>query len=511
MEFRVLVDYSRRIKRVSSKNAKIGLIVDLMRRFRLPEAGIGISYLAGRIRQGRLNIQWAGLSGLVQAGRRRGGPVDLIEVDRALEDAKKSRGRSKLEVLKPLFERLSPAERRYLVSLIAGEVQQGAAEGLVKMALARRFGLDDEAIERAYLQQPDIARLFALLLARGQEAVHALSIQIFSPVKPMLAQVAPSLDDVLADNDAVALEHKLDGIRIQVHRDQDEVRIFSRHLRDITDHFPELVDLSRRLPVEQYILDGEAIGIDPTGKTVDFQTLARRTTRKREIAAMQRKIPVVPRFFDALYVDGEDLTTRPYSERVRILDRVVRDRAHRVTRLRPASAGQARVFYADSLKQGSEGVMLKILDSQYRPGKRGKLWFKVKSAHTIDCVILAAEWGHGRRRGLLSNLHLGILDETRTRYLMVGKTFKGLTDQMLRWLTDNLPRYKVHEDDRIVHVKPRVVVEVAFNEVQKSPRYDSGMALRFARVKRIRRDKTAAEIDTVVDLHRNARWAAGPE
>lgn len=500
MKFRVLVEYSDRLRQIRSKNAKIGLIVDLMRQFKLPEAGIGISYLAGRIRQGKLNITWDGLSGLARAGRRGSGPIDLVEVDRVLEQAKNSRGKSKVEALVPLFERLNLSERRYLVSLIAGEVQQGAGEGLVKMALAPRFGLSDEEIERAYLQEPDIARLFALLLARGKEAVGGLSIRIFNPVKPMLAQVAASLDDVLADNDDVALEHKLDGIRIQVHRDQDEVRIFSRHLKDITDHFPELVAVSRRLPVKQYILDGEAIGIDPTGRPAPFQTLARRTTRKKEIAAMQRKIPVVPRFFDALYVEGGDLTVRPYTERVKALNRMVRREAHRVARIRPSGADEARAFYADSLKQGNEGVMVKILDSQYRPGKRGNLWFKVKGAHTIDCVILAAEWGHGRRKGLLSNLHLGVLDETKTKYLMVGKTFKGLTDQMLTWLTENLPRHKVHEDQWTVYVKPTVVVEVAYNGAQISSKYGSGFALRFARVKRIRQDKPAGDIDTVIGL-----------
>jgi DNA ligase-1 len=284
-----------------------------------------------------------------------------------------------------------------------------------------------------------------------------------------------------------------------------QVKIFSRHLKDITNQFPELVRTARKLPISQFILDGEAIGIDEKGRPVPFQVLARRTTRKKDIVKMQREIPVVPRFFDALYAEGDDLTARTYIERVKILEDIVRDEDLIAARVKPSGKSEATRFYEDSLERGNEGVMVKLIDSQYRPGKRGKLWFKIKGAHTIDCVILAAEWGHGRRRGWLSNLHLGVLDETRKRYLMVGKTFKGLTDKMLQWLTDNLPRYKVHEDRWTIYVQPAVVVEVAFNEVQKSPKYESGVALRFARVKKIREDKTAKEINTIIDLERLAK------
>jgi DNA ligase-1 len=222
---------------------------------------------------------------------------------------------------------------------------------------------------------------------------------------------------------------------------------------------------------------------------------------------MQHEVPVRPQFFDALYVEGEDLTGKAYVERMGILNDVVQNEEHRAAWLRPVNEKESIDFYERSLKHGNEGVMVKLLQSQYRPGKRGKFWFKIKGAHTIDCVILAAEWGHGRRHGLMSNLHLGVLDETKTKYLMVGKTFKGLTDNMLQWLTDNLPHYKVHEDKWTVYVKPSVVVEVAFNEVQRSPKYESGVALRFARVKRIRKEKTAKEINTIIDLEKLSRIA----
>ena len=259
-----------------------------------------------------------------------------------------------------------------------------------------------------------------------------------------------------------------------------------------------------RLPVKKFILDGEAIGVDKKGRPVPFQVLARRTTRKKNILKMQQNVPVIPQYFDVLYVSGEDLTGKPYAERVEILHDMVK-KNQLAARSVPVGKKDAKVFYEQSLNRGNEGVVVKLLESEYRPGKRGKYWFKIKKSYTVDCVILAAEWGHGRRRGLLSNLHLGVLDEARTRYLMVGKTFKGLTDKMLQWLTDNLPGYSVHENEWTVYVKPMIVVEVAFNEVQKSPKYESGVALRFARVKAIRNDKNAAEINTIVDLEKMSK------
>jgi DNA ligase-1 len=386
-----------------------------------------------------------------------------------------------------------------------GEVQQGAGEGVVKLAIARFFDLKDEEIERAHLKRPDIAELFSLLLERGKEGITELGIRLFSPVKPMLAQIADSIDDAFDEYDDFTLEYKLDGVRIQVHRDDEKVKIYSRHLRDITAHFPELVDATRTLPANRFIVDGEAVGIDDKGRPVPFQVLARRTTRKKDVDRMQEVIPVLPQFFDVLYIEGDDLTKQKYMERLKVLNDLVRKKKYLTVRTKPLSKKDARKFYETSLEKGNEGVMLKLHDSEYRPGKRGKLWFKIKGAHTIDCVILAAEWGHGRRRGWLSNLHLGVLDETRRKYLMVGKTFKGLTDKMLAWLTENLPKDQVHEDRWTVYVKPAVVVEVAFNEVQKSHKYESGVALRFARVKKIRDDKKPQDINTILDLEKLKR------
>ncbi|KPK64776.1 hypothetical protein AMJ83_00895 [candidate division WOR_3 bacterium SM23_42] len=511
MKFQVLVEYSNRLRRVASRTEKVNIIVDFLKDLSKREAAFGVKYISGVVRQGKLNIAWKGLSELLNSRRRGLDSPSLFQIDKYLDKARSAKGRDKIRVLLPLFERLSKQERKYLVSLIVGELQQGAGEGLVKLAIAKFFDLSDEEIERAYLQKPDIGELFAYLLSKGKTAIETLGIRIFSPVKPMLAQIAESIDDVFIEYDDFALEYKLDGVRIQVHRNEDDVRIFSRHLRDITSHFPELVETARKLPVREFILDGEAIGIDAKGKPVPFQVLARRTTRKKDITKMQKQVPILPQFFDALYVDGDDLTGRTYVERVKVLSDIVRNKRHLTARMKPISKDDAVDFYTTSLKKGNEGVMVKILDSTYRPGKRGKFWFKIKSAHTIDCAILAAEWGHGRRRGFLSNLHLGVLDETGSKYLMVGKTFKGLTDKMLSWLTDNLPKYKLHEDRWTVYVKPEVVVEIAFNEVQKSPKYESGVALRFARVKKIRDDKTAKKINTILDLGKLSRISNGIE
>jgi DNA ligase-1 len=505
MLFKVMVEYSAMLKAESSRNAKIGIIKDLLSHLSKKEAIFGVNYIAGRLRQGKMNISWKMLSELAGLGMPGMRSPSLAELDGFLERARRAPSKEKIGILKPLFSQLSKNERRYLISLIVGEVQQGAGEGVVKRAIAEFFGLSNDEIEKAYLQKPDIAELFASLQRGGKAAINSLGIRIFSPIKPMLAQIAGSFEDVFAENDDIALEYKLDGIRIQLHRDGDEVMIFSRHLKDITNQFPELVNAARHLPLDRFILDGEAIGVDDTGRVVPFQVLARRTTRKKDIGEMQQQIPVLPQFFDVLYVDKDDLTGRTYAERVKVLDNLVSDEKYRAPRAKPASKGKALDFYEQSLRQGNEGVMIKLLDSEYHPGKRGKLWFKMKGVHTVDCVILAAEWGHGRRQGYLSNLHLGVLDETRTKYLMVGKTFKGLTDKMLKWLTDNLPRYKVHEDRWTVYVKPTVVVEVAFNEVQRSPKYESGVALRFARVKGIRQDKKATGIDTILDLKKLAR------
>jgi DNA ligase-1 len=503
MLFKQLVSYSDKISKTPSRNDKIEILVGVLKKIKKGEAEIGVNFLSGKIRQGKLNLAWKGLSDLLNTPYTKSKKApSLIEVDKYLEKTKSAKGGEKLKVLYPLFHILSVQERKYLVSLILRDVKQGAGEGIIKMAIAKLFKVNDNDIEYAYMRKPDIGKLFVYLLEKGRESVKDLGIKLFSPVKPMLAQIANSLEDVFEDYNDFALEYKLDGIRIQIHKQNDKVKIFSRHLKDVTPQFPELIEISIKIPVEEFILDGEAIGIDKKGRPLPFQILAQRTTRKKNIEVMKGKVPVIPKFFDILYSEGRDLTFNDCKQRWKTLNKIIKNKDYLTDRKLPKNKGDAEKFLEKSLKYGNEGIMVKLLDSSYRPGKRGNLWFKIKKAHTIDCVILAAEWGHGRRKGWLSNLHLGILDETKTKFLMVGKTFKGLTDKMLIWFTNNLPKYKVYEDSWTVYVKPKIVVEIAFNEVQISPKYESGYALRFARVKRIRDDKKPEDINTILDLER---------
>ncbi len=500
MQFKRLFEYSEQLKSVSSRNAKIEIITKFLDEIALSEAGFSVHYIAGHIPQGKINIGWKYLSELKNVIRRSGKSPQLHEVDAALDRAKNTSGRKKIDVLKPIFELLNKEERVYLISLIFGETQQGAGELIVKNAIAYYFDVEDDAIEQAYLHNPDIGNLFIKLKRQGKNVIDKMGIQLFRPVKPMLAQVSESIENTISEMGEVAVEYKLDGVRIQVHRNDDDIRVFSRNLKDMTSHFPDLVDTIKKLPVKRFILDGEAIAVDEERRIVPFQILARRTTRKKDIDEIMRDIPVLPQYFDILYVDEQDLTSLPYRKRYRILYDLVRDKDQLVARISPAKPEVAKKFFNDSINAGNEGIVVKSIESSYHPGKRGKHWFKIKKVNTIDCVILAAEWGYGRRTGWLSNLHLGVYDEKRSRYLMVGRTFKGLTDNMLKWFTENLPKIAVHKDRWTVYVKPQVVVEIAYNDVQKSSKYDSGVALRFARVKKIREDKQPTEINSILDI-----------
>ena len=503
MLFSELVEYSNKIRKASARNEKIKIILEFLSRLNRADAEIGVNYMAGKLKQGRINLAWKNLSQLMQTPRAVADTnLDLRQVDEYVEKSLKARGQEKIKVLYPLFSQLDILEKRHFVDLIIGGVQQGAAEGLVKIAMARFFDLTEHEIDTAYLPMPYLGKLFGYLLDKGKSGINDLSIRVFSPVKPMLAEIAESLSTVYDEYDEFAIEHKLDGIRIQVHKQDETVHIFSRHLKDITPHFPDLVGVVRSLPARELILDGEAIGIDKAGMPTAFQTLARRTTRKKDIDRMKEEVPVEPRFFDALFINGQDLTMKNYAERWQMLEDIIRNKGYLARRILPLNKNQASQFFEESLKNGNEGIMVKLLGSHYRAGKRGRFWFKIKGVHTVDCVVLAAEWGHGRRKGWLSNLHLGVFDETKTRFLMVGKTFKGLTDEMLEWFTANLPKIKVHEDNWTVYVKPEVVVEIEFNVVQNSSKYDAHKALRFARVKKIRRDKNPLEINTIIDLEK---------
>jgi DNA ligase-1 len=324
-------------------------------------------------------------------------------------------------------------------------------------------------------------------LADGEGGLARFRLRLMEPVSPMLADTAEDVAAALGAMGEAALEWKLDGARVQVHRDGDDVRVFSRALRDVTPAVPELVEAVRALPARRLVLDGEAIALREGGAPEPFQTTMRRFGRRLDVEALRRELPLSVLFFDALHADGEDLVAR----------------GGRVPRLVTADPAAAEAFLDDALRRGHEGVMAKALDARYEAGRRGSAWLKVKRAHTLDLVVLAAEWGHGRRRGWLSNLHLGARDPEHGGFAMLGKTFKGMTDEVLAWQTERLRALALGESDGlVVHVRPELVVEVAFDGLQASPRYPAGLALRFARVKRYRSDKRADEADTVETVQR---------
>jgi DNA ligase-1 len=345
---------------------------------------------------------------------------------------------------------------------------------------------------------PSVARV---ALTEGDGGLHRFSVQPFRPLQPMLADSADDVGDALAALGHAALEYKLDGARIQVHKADDEVKVYSRNLRDVTIAVPEVVAVARTLPAHELILDGEAIVLDPNGVPQPFQVTMRRFGRKLDSERLRHALPVTPYFFDVLYLDGESLLDEPLGRRAELLGDQLPP-SSRVPRIVTSDEAVAKAFVHEAFTAGHEGVMAKAVDGLYAAGRRGSAWIKVKDAHTLDLVILAAEWGSGRRRGMLSNLHLGARDEEHGAFIMLGKTFKGLTDEMLVWQTARLLELEIGRDEYTVFVRPELVAEVAFNGVQSSPHYPGGLALRFARVKRFRTDKPAAEADTFQAVQR---------
>lgn len=335
--------------------------------------------------------------------------------------------------------------------------------------------------------------------ALGDDRATALSqyqLELFRPVQPMLADSAPTVAEALTEGVPVVLEWKLDGARIQVHRQGDRVAVYTRNLNDVTAAVPEVVEAVRSLPARELILDGEVIALAPDERPRSFQLTMRRFGRRLDVAQLREELPLTPFFFDVLLHDGETIMDEPLSVRLARLDTVL-SAPLRVTRTVTADLEEAQRFQADALAHGHEGVMVKTLSAPYAAGRRGSAWLKVKEARTLDLVVLAVEWGSGRRKGWLSNIHMGARDPTTGGFVMLGKTFKGMTDEMLEWQTKEFLAREVRRDGHIVHVRPELVVEVAFNEVQISSQYPGGVALRFARVKGYRPDKTAAIADTI--------------
>ncbi len=486
-----LVAVSDAVSATRSRNEKVRLLAEALSAMEDDERAAGIAYLSGEPRQVRLDVGWSAVGG-VDVAPARDSSLALLDVDAILEAVASQAGAgsrgARLDLLDDLFRRATSEEQAYLRTLLLRNTRQGALEGVMVKAVAEAAGVAEEDVRRALMLSADLAAVAAAAFEGGAEALASIRLEVFRPVQPMLAQTAPTVREALASvGGRASVEFKLDGMRVQVHRRGDEVAVYTRNLRDVTAEMPAVVEVARSLAVEEVVLDGEAMRWTAGGAPVAFQD----TMSKPGDAS-----PLLPRFFDVIRLDGQDLLDSPTSERWDALRRIVPEE-HRILAEVLAEPVAATDLLRAALDAGHEGVMVKALDAPYEAGRRGATWLKVKPAHTLDLVVLAVEWGSGRRQGWLSNVHLGARDEESGEFVMLGKTFKGMTDEMLAWQTERFLELEVRRTKHVVHLRPAQVVEIAFDAVQTSTRYPGGMALRFARVKRYREDKDPADADTL--------------
>ncbi|MGK5629423.1 ATP-dependent DNA ligase [Streptomyces sp. URMC 123] len=502
----LLADIARtsyEIAATTARSRKTELLAELFRRADPADAPVVITYLAGRLPQRRIGVGWRTLARSAPPATEPRLSVREVHavLDRIAAVSGKGAQTERTRLVQELMGSCTEEEQRFLTALIAGELRQGALDALAVEGLAAAVGAAPAEVRRAVMLGGSLGAVAEVLLEAGPEGLERFRLEVGRPVLPMLAHSAKDVDEALDRLGPAAVEEKLDGIRVQVHRRGEEVRIYTRTLDEITDRLPEVVAAARELAVTEAVLDGEVIAWGPDGRPRPFQETAGRVGSRLDVAGARATLPITPVFFDLLSVDGRDLLTLSTRERHAELARVAPEprRVRRLVVSDPEDAEQraaARAFAADVLDRGHEGVLVKALDAPYGAGRRGASWLKVKPVHTLDLVVLAAEWGHGRRTGKLSNLHLGARRDDGS-FAMLGKTFKGLTDAMLTWQTERLRELAVGDEGGVVRVRPELVVEIAFDGLQRSSRYPAGVTLRFARVLRYREDKTAAEADTV--------------
>jgi ATP-dependent DNA ligase I len=489
-----IVTVSSAVAETSGRLAKVAALAAALREAGPDEVPIAVAYLSGDLPQRQIGVGWATLRDAT--GTHADEPtLTLGEVDAAFSaiGGVSGAGSTALRrtLVSELFSRATSPEQEFMVRLLSGELRQGALEGVMTDAVAKAAGLPLADVRRAAMLRGSLGPVAAAALSRhGAEALRAFGLRVGQPVRPMLAASAPSIEDAFGKiGGEAAVEWKLDGIRVQAHILNGDVRLFTRTLDDVTSRMPEVVAALAQLPAKAAVLDGELIALGPDGRPMMFQDTASR-------AASETGVALSPFFFDALHLDGADLIDLPYwRRRSELAWAVPADLL--MPQLVTGSADEAVLFFKGALAHGHEGVVVKALDGVYAAGRRGAGWIKVKPRHTLDLVVLAVEWGHGRRQGWLSNLHLGARDPETGGFVMLGKTFKGLTDELLTWQTARLLELETRRDSYTVHVRPELVVEIAFDGVQRSPRYPGGLALRFARVLRYRDDKPAAEADTI--------------
>jgi DNA ligase-1 len=491
-----LAHTSENVASDSARSKKIGHLASMVGRLRPEEVRVAVSYLSGVLPQGSIGVGWAALRELPAPAT--DATLELLEVDAAVERIAGIAGpgsrAARAAELESLFERATEPEQRFLVGLVLGELRQGALEGVMVDAVAKAAAVEPSDLRRAVMLAGDLGEVAEAAIAEGAPGLERFRLRLLQPVQPMLAQTASDVSAALERVGPAVVEWKLDGARVQVHRLGGEVRAYTRNLADITARVPEIVAAALDLPAEAVVLDGEAIALREDGRPHPFQvTMSRFGTRTSD--ASGPRITLSAFFFDCLHLDGEDLLGLSTRDRREALSRFVPDEL-RVPGIETSDPDDAASFLADALDRGHEGVMVKALEAPYEAGRRGGSWLKVKVADTLDLVVLAAEWGHGRRQGRLSNLHLGARDPAGT-FVMLGKTFKGMTDEMLAWQTERLLELEERRDGHTVYVRPELVVEVAFDGVQASTRYPGGVALRFARLKGYRTDKRPDEADTI--------------
>jgi len=541
-EFRVLAEVCDRLEETSKRLVMIDLVANFLKHLHVDEVEPATSMILGRAfpkwDQRTLEISWATLSGTIKrltnidwkafsnAFSKTGDvgaatrivfeeskiqrqatlletPLTILEVRRTFDAIAETIGPSsrdrKERLLEALLGNATPQEAKYLTKILIGEMRTGFHEGLMELAVSKAFDVPDNVIRRANMLTGDIGEVAQIARAKGVKAVSRLQLQVFRPVKPMLAQMAEDVKDALDQlGGNAAFEHKLDGARVQIHKVADTVKIFSRRLTDVTESFPEVVQLIRKeSESREVIFEGEIIAVGEDGNPLPFQHLMRRFRRVRDIEEMAMKIPVELHLFDLIYLDGQSLIAETYVDRRKKLERIAGSiplTKQIVTR----DAVEAGEFLREAIDKGHEGLVAKKLDSPYTPGIRGKRWCKIKeSLEPLDLAIVAAEYGYGRRHKWLSDYHLAARDPESGEFLVLGKTFKGLTDNEIIHMTKRLKELAVKQERGKVVVTPQIVVEVAYNEIQRSPRYKSGMALRFARIRRIREDKGPEEVDTI--------------
>ena len=506
-KFSDFADLCKKLEKNSKRNEKISLIASFLKNLREDEIIPTVSFLIGKPfpdnEQQTLDLGSTTLWKISKVGKQTSlltNQLSIIEVyNQFLEIAKisgKGSKKRKEALLKSVLSRCDPLELSYLMRIIVGEMRIGAVEGVVLEAIAQSVEADKNLVRKAFMILGSLEEVAYIALLQGREHLKRVKIKLFRPMRPMLAQMAYTIEEAYqVHGEKTAFEYKLDGARVQIHKKNDKIKVFSRSLSDVTNSLPDIVTLiEEKLNAKKIVVEGEVVAIGRNGKPKPFQNLMRRFRRLQKIEEMIEEIPIRLFLFDILYLNGKMLTETPYIERLKILETLC-DENMRTPRLITEDVNAAKKFLNKAMISGHEGLMAKKLESEYSPGVRGKKWLKIKPIELLDLTIVAADWGYGRRTGWLSNYHLAARSEEE--FIVIGKTFKGLTDKEFESMTKRLQKLVVNETSFTVYVKPEIVVEVAFNEIQKSSKYDSGFALRFARITRIREDISIVDVDSI--------------